>query len=101
MALLDLEDSSDIKVNNSHTSAETLLKGRRVKRVELNDSTAGINPLISNEAVKPESGKEDSAGAPPSGKSDGGQLWKLFGKALWAIIPSLVVAYLVYRFGWN
>lgn len=57
MAMLDLEDSSDIKVNNSHTSSETLLKGRRLERVEVNDSTAGNGPLRSNEAGKPESGK--------------------------------------------
>lgn len=52
--MLDLEDSSDIKVKNSHTSSETLLKGRRLERVEVNDSTAGNGP---NEAGKPESGK--------------------------------------------
>jgi len=49
MAMFNLKDSEDIKINRSSTTSDVLIEGEGLKRVEADDCHAGVS---SKEAAK-------------------------------------------------
>lgn len=62
MAMFDLEDSSKIDLKNVHTSSETLLKGKRLRVVEVSSATSGA----SSQEDALEKGKDSGQSIPKS-----------------------------------
>lgn len=86
MAMFDLKDSEDIKLTACHTDSPTLLKGERINRLEVADSSA-FTP---------------HSGLPAAPRRS---ILRILSKHLLAtfltIASGLFVAYLGWRFGWT
>lgn len=86
MAMFDLKDSEDIKITECHTDSPTLLKGEKIKRLDVADSSAFTQHSGLPAAPRP-------------------SILRFLSKHLFAtcltIASGLLVAYLVWRFGWT
>lgn len=87
MAMFDLKDTEDAKITGCHTDSSTLVKGDKVKRLEVADSSAFAQPLASPRKPK----------------------WRILewvakhvlASLLIAVLGGIIVAYCSFRFGWT
>lgn len=84
MAMFDLKDSEDIKLTDCHTDSSTLVRGERLKRLEVSGSSALARP------VSP---------MPPKRSILGFFVENLI-TSLLTLVVSLIAGYLLWRFGW-
>lgn len=85
MAMFDLKDSEDIKLTDCHTDSATLVKGERLKRLEVADSSA--LSMRSDSPLQPKR-----------------SILRFFAenilKSFLSLVGALVAGYLIWWFGW-
>ena len=83
MAMFDLKDSEDIKLNECHTDSPILIKGEGLKRLEVENSSAFATPQQQSKH-----------------KVLGFLIEHLLSSGL-SLVVAVVGGYLIYRLGWT
>lgn len=86
MAMFNLKDSEDIKIDGCKTNSSTLVEGEALKRIEVKDSFAVTPPAKSVESPK---------------RTFLSLLTEHLVPVILGIPVALLVAYLIWRFGWT
>lgn len=79
MAMFDLKDCPDNTIENCHTNGPVLIKGERLDRLKVSDSTAFTPPLTS----------------PKKG------ILQVLGAAVLSLAVTVIGGFLIWYFGWT